>query len=342
MNTMSGVGNKPRKRGTRMILPLLLLATCAAAISQEVTSDPVGYQRVALQPAPAPSFPGGTLIGCPLSRPTVSQASVTSLSGSTVSCTAEGWTDGGFASSPHFACFRTGTNAGRSYLILASSTNQLTLDTEGDDLASRVGGGDIVGIIPAWTLGEMFGSSSVPFLTGASAATCDNVLLWGGSSFEAFFHDGSVWRTGTSAASQNNTVIYPDEGIFVIRRSTEALDINLLGSVPVTDLKTKILGTGAGVVTTRFPVDMTLAVLGLHQLPGWQKNANFTLADRVLVWSTANQWETYWHDGANWRKVGSSAVQNGHIFPAATGLYIKRQGGTGQDQTLSQTRPYSL
>jgi uncharacterized protein (TIGR02597 family) len=319
---------------------LFLVGTIANA--QEVATDPVGYQRVSLTAAASASQPGGSLIGCPLTQPAAAKSGVTSVSGSSVACADATWTAGQFASAPHFVTFRTGTNTGRSYLITANTATELSVATEGDDLAARVASGDSVDVTPAWTLGTLFGSGTVPFLTGTSAAVSDNVLLWSGSSFVTYFHDGIIWRSGADASSKNDTVIYPDEGMFIIRRTASALNVELVGAVPATDLKTKIQGTGSNIFTTRFPAPMTLAALGLDQLPGWQKSENLTLADRVLVWGGGNAWETYWNDGTGWRKAGSPDAQDAVVLPSGTAFYLIRQGTPGQDQILSLTRPYSL
>jgi uncharacterized protein (TIGR02597 family) len=329
---------------------LILTASLFPAIAtcQEVTTTPVGHLALTI-PAGSPANPSYTPISLPLSKSEVFRGSISSLDSATqISLSAGFWTPNQFAApaSPHLARIITGTQKGRFFLITANTANQLTVSLAQtpliSDLRTSLAVGDILQILPAHTLGSVFGTTAPVLVAGPTASSADNVFLLNGpgQGWSTYYHNGTSWRRAGSIASQNNTILYPDEGILVVHIGAQPVTLNTYGAVPITDEKTDISGTGSTFAAHRFPLDTTLGAVGFQATTGWVAGATVNVADNVWAWSTTlNQWEQFYYNGANWRKAGSIASQNSRLLPAGSAVIVTRIGSTNT-ATLTYPLPY--
>ena len=350
-----------------MKTPSLRLRPFAAAIlcslmapalfAQTATTTPVGFVTVTIPAASDSSTPSNTVVSIPLYGTADYVSTVATIDSTTqFTLTGAAWTPGAFAdaTAPRLVRVKTSTTAahvGKFFLIAANTTNQLTvtLSTTVADIATVLSVGDSCEVVPANTLGSVFGTAAKPpTLTGGiSPNVADNVLIFDGTTWQTYFWTGAVgspvniWKK-TGPLDRSGTVIFPDEAVFVIRRDTAAVAaVTLMGTVPSTAEQTDIAPDGSTFLSNRFPVDATLGGLGLQNLPSWVAGTSPTTADNVLIFD-GTTWQTYFWTGAVgspvniWKKTGPLDRSSTPI-PTGTGVFIIHAGAAA---TLSQALPY--
>ena len=320
--------------------------------AQSVTTIPVGFNTSVVPAAVDASNPSSTVLSAPFYTPADFTGAVGSVdSANQLSITGAAFAAGQFTATPHLARMKSGPSAGRFFLITSHTATQLTVDALGYSLTSaapasttqtQVTVGDSCEILPANTLGTLFGTSTVPFQTGATAADGDNVYLFNGTSWDVFYHNGTNWKRSGSLVNQNNAVVYPDRGLFVLRRATTPLNLTFLGTVPSSTERTDFPGAVSSFKSVRFPVDTTLLGLSLQSLPNWLAGATAADSDNVYLWN-GTSWSVFYYNGANWKKSGSLVNANTQVIPLGTAMFVVRQSAaTGSQSTLVQTLPYTL
>jgi uncharacterized protein (TIGR02597 family) len=320
----------------KLLLLCLLSLTAKSLSAAEVVSAPVGFLQITI-PASRTSMWSVPLQKNPATVGPVSSAGSTTLSDSQAS-----WTGGQFsaAGNPYFVKIVSGSAAGRYFLITGNTANQLTMDTRGVNLATLVTVGSRYQIIAGRTLGTFFGTTTVPFLKNSDPTLADNIRLWSGSGWEIYYHNGSSWMRKGWSTVQNNVVIYPDEGFQVIRRGTTPITLVIVGEASMIAEQTEFAGPGKACAANRYPVDGELSKLGLQTLPNWLSGPTPSEADRVQFYQAGNL-ITFWHNGSNWKRTGTSVSQdNALIAPGAGYLVLRRSSSVGVSQLATQTRPY--
>jgi len=162
-----------------------------------------------------------------------------------------------------------------------------------------------------------------------------------------YFHTanpGGFWaKVGGGATNFNNHAVLPEQGFLLVRRPSSDFTFTGLGAVPTTNLRTDFPANTIVNFSNRFPVDTTLAGLGLDALPGWINSNTASAADQVLIRS-GGAWLTFFHTanpGGFWAKVGGGAT-NFNTQPIFTGTSVVVVRRPGTNITLVQTRPYTL
>ena len=325
--------------------PLKVSPTPNADTTTSVATVPVGFTTVAVTPAANSSTPSSQVLSVPFYQSAAYAAAVTSVDSATqFTSSSASWTANQYAqtNAPYLVHFKSGASVGRYFLIQSNTANQVTVYPRGYNLSSVAAAADTFEIVPAYTLGTLFGTSSVPFLTSGSPNTADNLFLWNGTKFDQYFHDGNSWQRSDSLLSQNDTVLYPDEGIFLTRRGTTALNLTFVGTVPSTAEKSDLVGPGSTLVSNRFPVDLTLGTVGFQALPNWINSSSPNTADLVYLWG-GTTWQQYFYDGSHWMRSDSLLTFDAQSITAGTAMFvIRRSTATGTTATLTQSLPYSL
>jgi uncharacterized protein (TIGR02597 family) len=314
-------------------LSLLVVNSVSAA---QVISEPVGFLRVNIPPSTLSTF------SFPLQKNPVDVGTVTAVGTSTLTDSKSVWVSGQLSTTtkPHLIKILTGSAAGRVYLITANTTNQLTVDAKGGNLASSIAVGARYQIFPARTLGNTFGTTTVPFQKSSSTTTADTLQLWNGTAWDSYYHNGTNWLKSGSTVNQNNAIIYPDEAVQISRRGTTALTLTMAGEVSVISEQTQCIAPGMTFAANRYPVNATLSSLGLKLLPNWISGSSTTTADYVRV-RIGGGWATYWHNGTSWVKSGSTVSQNSAVIPEGGGYYVHRKSSSvGVNNFATQTKPY--
>lgn len=320
------------------------------------TTIPVGVMKVTIPAATNATTPKKTTLSVPLYGTSDFTSPVSSIDGvSQLTLAGATWTAGQFASAaaPRFVRVRasaTASRVGTFFLVTGNTTNgqlQVALPVGVSTVASLVSVGDTCELVPANTLGSLFGTTAATFASGATSATADNLQLFNGTSWDTYFHNGSSWvKSGdATAASQNNEIVYPDEGIFVWRRLTSALPLSLAGTVPSTAEQSALAAAvgntkGTTFLSNRFPQQTTLNGLALQNTPNWTSANSASKSDTVLLWN-GTAWTTYYFNGSIWR---DGSVQGGDkgstVIPANTAFQVIRRSTLRSG--LTQALPYSL
>ena len=316
-----------------LFIALSFLTVPASGFAATVVSEPVGFVNVTL-PAPSGGASTAKLIGVPFHRASVFLGTNLLSAANSLQATAPGWVPAQFTGVPHFARMRSGAYSGRCFAVMANTVDTLTLAAGN----AAFGVGDSFEIFPAHTLGSLFGTATPAFglQTGASESVADLVRFNNGNTWVSYFHNGTQWRTTSDATSQNNTVIPPDQGVFVVRKSAGILNITLQGAVSVTAELSTVPGAGQGVLAPRFPLPSTLASLGVHNCSGWRKERAASLADTVLLWN-GGDWGVFYHTGSFWKKAGASGAQDSPVIPAGEAVLIRRKDGASGPAEMTLT-----
>lgn len=330
-----------------LALAFSLVTTVQIEAQTQATSNPVGYITVNV-PAGSVGAPSYTTLSIPLNNPAVFSGTIASVDSATqITLNGAAWTTDQFIATPYLARVTSGSNTGRFFRITANTANRLTVGFDATPTITTLVGtlsvGDSVSIVPANTIGSIFGTTSPVLVTGASASVSDNLYILNGPGlgWGTYFHNGTNWKKAGSAANQNNAVIYPDEGLLVVHIGTSAVNLKFSGGVPNTNEKTDISGTGSTFAAMRFPVDTQLSAVGFETTAGWLSGGSAGAADNVWAWSTSlNQWEQFYYTGSNWRKAGSISNQNTRLLTAGSAVIVIRNGTT-TTTTLSQALPYT-
>ena len=334
-----------------------LTATLAASLTgvgqaqTTATTTPVGYITVTIPAATPPTIPEVNVAFAALlyNLSDFQGAVATVTAPNQFTLTGASFTDGAFAtaSAPRGVRIMTGTQQGLLLLVTANTTNQLTvaLPSGVTDINTLLAVGNTVQVLPVNTFGSLFGTTTPLLMPGETTDDGDVVFLLskdvsGNDKWLTFWHNGTNWRRLGIGANQNNTILYPDEGVFIVHRGASPVTLTMMGTVPSTNEQTDLFGNGSTFLANRFPVDIQFVNSGIDTTANWVKNEDVNLADKVYLWNTTTRiWQTYWHNGTNWRRTGSGANKNTDLIKAGSAVVISRQSPTGA--VLTQTLPYT-
>lgn len=331
-----------------LILFLVIVGQLQTVVAQNtIATTPVGFLSVPVPPSPDGINQSSVTISVPFYGRITCAGRITSVDGPTsFSSGTASWTANQFATTPTLAKIMSGSNTGRFFLITANTATQMTVDAQGYDLRQLLAENDQFEVFPANTLGSLFGTSSVQFKTGSSANNAgDNLYLWDVSSqtWDVYYNNGSHWRKAASLQDQDNTILYPDVAIFVLRTGTTPLSLTFTGRVPETTERTDLPGPSSTFIANRFPADTLVKALGIQLLSGWQIGSSASGAgDNLYIWN-GSAWGVYYYNGTNWKKTGSFSIQDNTAISAGSAVLVSRVStATGTASTLVQNLPYNL
>ena len=260
----------------------------------------------------------------------------------TLAITGQNWSQDQWTEQPHLAYITDADGAEEAFLISSNTSNgQLTLlttfdllgdkDSETPGVQNRFPSATTVKIRGANTIGSIFSSKIDEF------SPDDRVFVWDGSEWLSFQTNGfGNWVLASNLfGNENGTVIFPDEGMFILRSATSAIELTLFGEVPAvpqisTITKTKLL-------STRIPVETTLAGLGLND-DLWKSD------DRLYIWN-GSSWDAYLVNGfGNWAPA-SNQFGNSNTLPIAanTAIFVNRETEvSGAEGIIAAPLPYDL
>jgi hypothetical protein len=194
-----------------------------------------------------------------------------------------------------------------------------------------------VEVVKAITLGDLFGVESTS-LTSGTPNTADFIYLWDVDSafFTPYFHFGGNgsfakgWyrRTNIRAGVVNDTVIYPDEGFIVARRSNPELVLEFDGDVVSTDQQMQLPASGKQfVMNNPFGTDVLLTEL-LSPIDIGTGNNQFKPATDGSCDTGDN---VYLLEGITWKKYWyKSGVNDGVTKVATASAKLDNPGATGR------------
>jgi uncharacterized protein (TIGR02597 family) len=350
-------------RSTRALLAALAALGGFLSLSnaQSVATTPVGAMTYSL---PATSANTQSQFSVVLSNPAVYSGAVSAVGTNTITVSGTPFTAGGLAQagSPYFVKITSGAQAGRSVLVTANTTSQLTVDTSDNssqvtDLnlsGFAVAAGDKIEVVVGDTLASFFGDNTggnpLIIVGGTAALSADVVGIFNKvtSKSDVYFFSTTLgyWRSSTSTVNQNNLVLYPESAYSMTRRSGRpASSFTVLGEVPKLAQKIKTTGSTKTIfTTTSFPANTTLGQLNLTN---WTKSNSQLTADTIGIFNpVTSKNDVYFQrlDNNQWRKVGDTVTdQSGLVLPAGGAVTIlKRAAVSGSTSYITAQLPYSL
>jgi uncharacterized protein (TIGR02597 family) len=330
-----------RGRFARFVLGCagVVIAMTASAHATTSVSESAGVLKITIPP-PAPGSTSRRALGVPFHRPAEYQGIVLAIGSDTVTFSNALFGAGQFTTTPHFARILGGLNVGRYFLITSHTTTAVTVDTAGTNLTSLLQPGNNIEIFPAHTLGSLFGTATVPFQTGATEASADLVRLTDGLKWVSYFHDGANWRTTGNASSQNNVLVRPEQGMFIVCKGPNPVELTFTGEISTTRESSALPGIDEILLSPRFPVQITLADLRIHLVAGWSAGDTAAVADNVMLWN-GTAWDIHYYTGSTWLRAGSYGAQdNTPISPGAALLIHRRSGTSGPASLLINDPPF--
>lgn len=330
----------------------------------QVYTEPHGYVKVSVS-AGTGTTKKTTLISLPLlgEANIEGRASgrITGVSSNSITSSGAGWAVGRLSrpGEPYLIEITSGAAEGRTMLISTETPN--TDDTvtvaaaevemgEVDGLGIVADGavGDTYKIRPVDTLGSFFGTPESSLIRGGTEARlADTVTLVVNGSASTYFYSVTAspprWtRVALGSPDASNVPIPPYSAIQYSRIAATPLEFFVTGKVPTGRRAVFLKNSGTTLLSPHWPQDQTLAVMGLHNTPGWRKAAAARDADTVVLINGGSA-ATYFHDGGRWRKVslgvpGSDAV----VVPVGSGALVTRKGQQGGYSVYTAEQPYSL
>lgn len=317
--------------------------------AETIYTIPQGYTKVTIAAASSDIEPTITGISVTLLNDLEFAASATinddygtdpTNSTQTLAITGQNWSPDQWTEQPHLAYITDDDGAEEAFLISSNTGNgQLTLlttfdllgdkDSEAPGIQNRFPSSTTVKIRGANTIGSIFSSKIAEF------AADDRVFVWDGSEWLSFQKNGfGNWALASNLfGNENDTVIFPDEGMFILRSATSAIELTLFGEVPAvpqisTITKTKLL-------STRIPVETTLAELGINDSL-WKSD------DRLYIWN-GSSWDAYLVNGfGNWAPANNQFGNSNTLAIAAnTAIFVNRETEVdGAEGIISSPLPY--
>ncbi len=243
------------------------------------------------------------------------------------------------SSRPHAVFVTSGTFSGLVFRVTGGSTRTITVENRGFDLTRILAEGDTFEVRPLHTFKTLFGhdAATVPFTAAADAGRADQLLVLRDGAWRVYWFTGSTWRRAGSPGDAGDDVVLPHDGIVVYRRTPGAAEVRFVGEAPAGDAILAIPAGAVSMVPNPFPVEVSLAELGLEMVAGWRCHARAELADQVQV-CAGQTWRTYWHDGAGW--VSSTGPADDSTIAPGAAMLVVRQTGDDPAPYALITRPY--
>jgi uncharacterized protein (TIGR02597 family) len=326
------------------------LAASTLFAAQEVTTPPVGFITVnitgaATAPAKALRY---NLVGINMVNPVEFQglSGVGALVAGKTQLPLTGITASAFpTSNKYFLEVVSGVNEG--LMIDVDSVVDGTVNLA-ENVQSAFGSAVTVAIRKHNTLASIFGSGANVVLKGEEAANlADEVQVFNpvtqvGTNyyFDTFV---GAWVQSGFDTDKGNTVLYPDQGVLVIRRGGPDVSFKVVGSVKTG--KTQVtIEKGYNLVTYPYPVESSIGSSGFYNtatpstsLKG-EESAN--LADEVQFFnSTSQAGVNYYFDTFvdGWVQSGfDTSVSNSLKLPIGSAVLVIRKGSTATSLSLPQ------
>jgi uncharacterized protein (TIGR02597 family) len=336
--------------------------------AQSVATTPVGAMTYAL-PATGAVPATNSQFAVVLSNPAVFSGAVSAVGTNTITVSGTPFTAGGLAQvgSPYFVKIVSGAQAGRSVLVTANTTSQVTVDTTDNSTATTdlttsgfaVAVGDKIEIVVGDTLASFFGDNTVgnPLILvgGNGALQADTIGIYNKvtSKQDAYFYSTTLgyWRLSSNTANANNLVLYPETAYSMTRRANRtASSFTVLGDVPKVSQKIKFTPqatpSGSRTIFTNlsFPANTTFGQLNLTN---WTKSNSAISADTIGIFNpVTSKNDVYFQRLDNqWRKsTDLSTDQSGTVIPAGAPVTVLKRGivSSGPTSYFSAQLPYSL
>jgi len=315
-------------------LPIALFAGAALftfGTLNAATTDPVGYVSINIQGGGASSLiSNGGLV-----QPGIA-ASGASVATTTVTLPGASWIVDGFAGS-HYVQLESGAWSA----ILSNSETQLTIESSLGTVANTA-----LTIRPLHTLNTLFGTTNSAGFTGGSGLGQADIIAVFDQATQNFsglyyYNTGSSEWQNSGNNTAGNTIVYPDEAIVVVGKTTK--QITITGTVQTGTTSGSLAAVGeTTLIPNTHPVDLKISESGYESfLIG---GTGFGSADKVFVWDAAAQNFTglyYYNSTADeWQTAANTTVTNTDVIPVGAAAVVVR-ANSGSD-TWNLQQPFTL
>lgn len=286
--------------------------------SVEVSGGVVGIVRVTL--------PGGQsrALSLPVTQSAVFSGIVTAVDGNTLQI--EGAAQaaapfGPWESLPHVLRCIGGQSDGATFRIENHAADSISLAP--GSLMPAVG--DRIEVLPADTIGGLFGGPLDGIHAAADAGSADNIVVYDEGGWRTYFHDGTTWRlAGDADGDHASAALPPDRGIFFVRRGKSPLRLTVAGELSPSANAVVADAAATTFLANPFAATVRLHRLGLHKDPAWHSAPSAAEADLVHIYH-ARGWQSYYHDGRLWRTTDGNRVANPVVLRGSA-LVAERRG----------------
>lgn len=318
----------------------------ASSEAQTASTDPVGFVTMAIAGGGTVSAPAYTFTSLGLVNSVAFQSMTTSVGGSTTLVDANAtWTDNLYNSTTvgapptHFVEIVSGPGAGTTYDITGTtaSTKALTLS---EPLLAGITSGASYKIRQHWTIASVFGATNQGGLNGGTNANAaDQIQLFNNGGFVAFYYStgglaGVGWRQSGVSGSASAAVIYPDDGILIVRKQAAPVNLVIVGAVKTGQSSLPVV-TGYSLLGNVYAAGMTLSSSGLYtgnSTTGVAPGNGSTTGDQILIWNgSSSSYRKFFYGsgglvGTGWKESGVAGDASGTAIAVGSALFVQRAG----------------
>ena len=330
------------------------LALTGAQAQTTATTDPVGFLTMAIAGGGTVAAPAYTFTTLGLFNAVALQSTTTSVGASTTLADANAtWADNQYNTNgvvtnangvapSHFVEIVSGPGAGTQYDIWGTVNATKTLNL-GGPLLNSITSGASYKIRPHWTIVGIFGATvnTAGGLTGATTAgNADQIQLFRTGGFVTYYYStgglaGTGWRQFGVAGDASTAVIYPDDGLVILRRQSAPVNLVISGAVKTGQTSIPVV-QGYSLLGNVYAAGMTLGTSGLYTTDsstGVAPGNGSTTGDQILIWNGTAGYNTFYYgsgglQGTGWKQFGVSGDASGTAIAVGSALFIKRAGAS--------------
>ena len=267
---------------------------------------------------------GWNLVCLPLQNIQLSQGSITSISGVTITDSTKSWTENDYAND--ILMITNGDYEGYWYKISSNTADTLTL-TEAPN--SGITTSTTFHIYQANTIEEIFGGATDGLNAGSTKTEADEIYLWDANNQEfdtSIWLSNDGWMQGDTLLTDNSVTLLPNEACYVVHKAEDEVTINFVGIVPSTKQAVAV-SSGENLIGRSYPTAITVEDCGLDSVLA-SGSSSYT-ADVIYRWDNTNAkydlpiWYSSYSGYIGWYQ-GDVEV-SAENFNACEGLYINNR-----------------
>jgi len=329
---------------------------------QTISDNPGGTQRFyriasgSVVSAPAGFIPltllsnSDSFISIPFTRPIEASRSIISVASNVVNVPGPSWSEGEFVysagaqSNHYYARIDSGALEGRVYEVVTNGSYSLTLDLGADALDS-IAPGDIVSVIPHWTLNSAFRNGDGVLASPSQGNRYTEIFIPDNtgtginlSATKIYFFNNGIWKQVGQGSVDHGDDVLPLNAFFIARQNVATNStMNALGAVVVSKLSLAVRGLAAtpqdnsvglmraSVVTLNNSGLIGSGAFAASPLPGTRTDELLTF-DNSIAQKNKSSGAIYYYWNNAWRRVGAGSTDFGDasVFTPGAGFIIRK------------------
>lgn len=291
-----------------------------------------------------------SFVAIPFTRPNASSSAVASVASNIITVTSASWAAGQFVyssgvqSNSYYARFDSGALEGRAYNVITNDSNTLTVDL-GSDALDSASTGDIVSIIPHWTLNSAFPNGAGILASPSQGNRFTEILLPDNASSginlsatKIYYFNGGLWKQVGQGGVNRGDDVLPLNSYFIVRQNvTTNSTMTALGAVAVAKLSLPLRGLTetaqdnsvglirASAVTLNDSGLVSSGAFAESPFPGTRSDELLTFDNNVAQKNkSSSAIYYYWNNG--WRRVGDGTTDFGdtQVLTPGSGFIIRK------------------